>query len=73
MPIELQTDGEAEPDPGQEAFEAIAAVAVDADEVTVMGLLASLQNGTPWERLPPRQRAFCVALEAELFDDEDGG
>jgi hypothetical protein len=73
MPIELQTDGQPdELEPGQEAYEAIAAVTVDANEMTLMGLLASLQRGDPWERVPPRQRELCAALEGELFDGDEG-
>ncbi len=72
MPIsELQTGDDDDADPGQAAYEALSAVAVDADEMTLMGLLAALQRGEPWERVPPRQRELCVLLEGELFDVED--
>lgn len=73
MPIErLETDAEdAAPEPGQEAYEALAAVAVHADEFTLMGLLTGLKRGEDWKRIPPAQRALCAALEDELFSDGD--
>ncbi len=73
MPLELQTDGtdDDEPEPGQLAYEALQAVAVDADEFSLMGLLGALQRGIPWEKVPPQQRKLCELLEGELF--EDGG
>ena len=78
MPIEVHRDGEGdeleEVEPGQQAFEALQAVAVDADELTLVGLLGALQRGTPWKRVPPAQRKLCEQLEGELFDEEgDGG
>jgi len=74
MPIErLESDATDDPpEPGQEAYEALGAVMVEADEVTLMGLFAALQAGTAWERVPPRQRELCRELEAELFDEDEG-
>lgn len=73
MPIEVQRDGDEleAVEPGQQAYEALAAVAVDADELSLMGLLGALQRGLPWEKVPPQQRKLCELLEGELFE-EDG-
>lgn len=68
MPIELlETDGE--PEPGQTAYEAIASVVVDADDITIMALLGAIQRRDSWERVPPNLRRLLVALEGELFED----
>lgn len=74
MPIEVQRDGEEleEVEPGQQAYEALASLTEDFDEVTLMGLLAALQRGDPWEKVPPRLRALCEVLESELFEDAGG-
>lgn len=77
MPIELeQTDevDEAEAlEPGEEAYEALCAVAVDADELTLMGLLSSIQRGEDWAKLTPAQRGLCVLLEGELYGEAENG
>lgn len=73
MPIELQPEAAAAPEPGQLAYEAISTVVADADELTVMGLLTAVQSGTPWDRLAPKLRRLLVQLEGELFEDDGGG
>ncbi len=69
MPIELQHDGEPEPDPGQTIYEALSSLQGDFDELTLMGFLAALQRGESWARLAPQHRALCEFLEGELFED----
>lgn len=73
MPIELLDTESAgdEPEPGQTAYEAIAEVVADADEITIVALLGAIQSRAPWERVPPNLRRLLVALEGELFA-EDG-
>lgn len=68
-------DEPGELEPGQQAYEAVAAVVGEADELTIMALLGVIQRGDPWPRVPPQVRQLLAALEAELFDDAgpDGG
>jgi len=73
MPIELLEESAGDDvEPGQVAYEAIAEVVAEADEITIVSLLSAIQRRDPWERVPPNLRRLLVDLEAELFDDNGG-
>jgi hypothetical protein len=70
MPIELQSAGDPElVDPGQDVYDALLTIVEVATEPQILGLLAALKRGDPWEKLSPVHRELCASLEDELFEE----